>query len=199
MILLLGANRMKHVGILFFTRTCITSVWVCLLFEGICAGSSYWYVRHNDAIEDSIEDSIEDAIEYQHGGLWNQCMGLTKRTFCTTLVITHAAVQISRILLVVAVVVTGIHCVYMTMVMAQHRLNFKIMIMLSGFRVFIFSAGVVVYAVKGFSAHDTPGSSFYLAWVTIAVQISSLVLWTISYRKAGKLSKLQIFKAGLVL
>ena len=61
----------------------------------------------------------------------------------------------------------------------------------------VFVVGVLVYTIKGFQDNFSPGSSFYVAWITCGMQLLTSLMWFYSYVKVGKLTKLQVYEAGL--
>jgi len=169
----------------FWSNTSVFAVCVCLIFELISAGTNTWYIQHNDY------------IKYRHGGLWDECMGEIARTFCTPMQHIPVWLHVSRVCIVVAVGVTFISLLYMMVAMARRKLSLSVMIAFNNAKCIIFVVGMLVFTVKGFPSNFTPGTSFYLGWVTCVVQIMTSLLWFYSYVQVGKLTRLQVHQAGL--
>lgn len=66
-------KKKPRFGAIFVTNFTIFWLCVCLTLTIISIGTNRWYIRH------------DDNIAFQHGGLWNECMGDIDRTFCSPL------------------------------------------------------------------------------------------------------------------
>lgn len=181
-------KKKPRFGAIFVTNFTIFWLCVCLTLTIISIGTNRWYIRH------------DDNIAFQHGGLWNECMGDIDRTFCSPLRNVPAWLKSTQAFILISLVAIFVDIVYIIVALARKALKLKVMIGFSAVIGGTFFISVIIYSIKGIEASNIePGSTFIVAWMTMLSHIIEAILCVCCFFMIAELNKKEAVEAGLYL
>nr|XP_012556003.1 uncharacterized protein LOC101240705 [Hydra vulgaris] len=162
----------------FVANVSIILVCINLIFLIIVISLNTWYKRVNDV-----------SIKFWYGGLWSECMGESERTFCSPLTNIPRWLLVSQVLCLISLISLFTNIVYIMIAMARKKLKITILMLFTHITTISLLIATLIYSFEGFSSNTKPYSTYFLAWVTIFLQLLASVMCTYSLLRVSKEDK----------